>query len=151
MGRSCLLINSVAGMCDLVVHSGGCHCGAVRFTVNAPSQLTVYRCNCSICEKKQNDHIIVPHSQFTLLQGEDSLTCYTFNTHQARHLFCKICGVQSFYQPRSNSNGYGVMPHCLDKGTAYICEIREFDGENWEKSMEAEKKKKESILSFSNQ
>jgi len=41
------------------------------------------------------------------LQGADKLTTYTFNTHQAKHTFCRTCGVQSFYQPRSNPDGYG--------------------------------------------
>ncbi|PIO61116.1 hypothetical protein TELCIR_17369, partial [Teladorsagia circumcincta] len=35
-------------------------------------------------------------------QGEEYLTTYTFNTHRAKHKFCSICGVQSFYVPRSN-------------------------------------------------
>lgn len=40
-------------------------------------------------------------------QGSDNLTTYTFNTHAAKHTFCKTCGVQSFYTPRSNPDGYG--------------------------------------------
>ena len=51
---------------------------------------------------------------FPMSQGEEDLTTYTFNTHAAKHTFCKICGVQSFYTPRSNPNGYGKcasMPH----------------------------------------
>lgn len=67
------------------------------------------------------------------IQGEDNLTCYTFNTHAAKHLFCKTCGVQSFYKPRSNPDGYGVMPHCLDEGTVEDVKIEACDGQNWEK------------------
>ena len=83
-----------------ILHTGGCHCGAIRFQVLAPKRLHVYNCNCSVCHKKQNKHFIVPKSKFTLLQGEQYLTTYTFNTHQAKHTFCKTCGVQSFYTPR---------------------------------------------------
>lgn len=54
---------------------------------------------------KANDHVIVPHKRFRLLGGEGHLTAYTFNTHRAKHMFCKVCGVQSFYQPRSNPDG----------------------------------------------
>ena len=69
------------------------------------------------------------------LQGEDDLTCYTFNTHKAQHLFCRTCGVQSFYKPRSNPDGVGVMPHCLDEGTVKSINMLAFDGKNWEKCM----------------
>lgn len=125
----------------LVKHNGGCHCGAVRFEVMAPEELTAYNCNCSICKKKQNIHFIVPHSKFKLLQGEDVLTTYTFNTGQAKHKFCRICGVQSFYQPRSNPNGFGVMPHCLDPESVKKLTVIQFDGGNWEKSMKEEASK----------
>ncbi|XP_023688850.1 centromere protein V isoform X4 [Paramormyrops kingsleyae] len=91
----------------LVMHMGGCHCGAVRFQVLTSPDLLVFHCNCSICTKKQNHHFIVPSSQFTLLQGLENLTTYTFNTHTAKHTFCRTCGVQSFYTPRSNPDGYG--------------------------------------------
>ncbi|XP_065055249.1 centromere protein V-like isoform X2 [Rhopilema esculentum] len=114
-------------MAKLERHYGGCHCGEVRFLVKAPAHLEVIQCNCSICRKKQNLHFIVPESNFELLKGEDNLTCYTFNTNKAKHLFCKTCGVQSFYRPRSNPNGVGVMPHCLDEGTVIGMDIQTFD------------------------
>ena len=71
-----------------------------------------------------------------LLQGAEHLSLYTFNTHQAKHTFCNICGVQSFYTPRSNPDGKGVAVHCLDAGTVNNVTITTFDGQNWEKSME---------------
>lgn len=85
---------------------------------------------------KKNIHFIVPDSNFHLMKGEEELSCYTFNTKKAKHLFCKTCGVQSFYKPRSNPNGVGVMPHCLDEGTVSGINLQTFDGENWEKCME---------------
>ncbi|KAA0717336.1 Centromere protein V [Triplophysa tibetana] len=69
-------------------------------------------------------------------KGSDNLTTYTFNTHMAKHTFCKTCGVQSFYTPRSNPDGFGVAPHCLDPGTERSVTVEEFCGENWEESME---------------
>lgn len=64
-------------------------------------------CSCSVCHMKQNIHFIVPNHHFKLTKGSDKLTTYTFNTHQAKHTFCSICGVQSFYTPRSNPDGKG--------------------------------------------
>ncbi|KAK0132119.1 Centromere protein V [Merluccius polli] len=124
---------------DHVRHTGGCHCGAVRFLVCCSPHLHVFQCNCSICTKKQNLHFIVPKNQFTLVQGVEHLTTYTFNTHVAQHTFCKVCGVQSFYTPRSNPNGYGIAPHCLDPGTVCSVTVEEFCGEKWEESMQAHK------------
>ena len=63
------------------------------------------------------------------------MTTYTFNTHRAQHTFCKICGVQSFYTPRSNPDGIGVAPHCLDEGTVTEIKIDTIDGQNWEQAI----------------
>ncbi|XP_065662951.1 centromere protein V [Hydra vulgaris] len=117
------------------LYTGGCHCGAVVFEVLASSPLLCIRCNCSVCEKKQNIHFIVSKNKFKLHSGHDSLTTYTFNTHQAKHMFCKICGVQSFYVPRSNPNGIGVMPHCLDQQHSVEIQMQNFNGKDWELEM----------------
>lgn len=63
--------------------------------------------SCSICDMKQNHHFIVPESKFELVSGETELSTYRFNTKMAEHTFCSICGVQSFYTPRSNPDGRG--------------------------------------------
>mmetsp|Transcript_30778 Transcript_30778/g.35037 ORF Transcript_30778/g.35037 Transcript_30778/m.35037 type:complete len:142 (+) Transcript_30778:55-480(+) len=114
-------------------HRGGCHCGAIKFRIeDFETEVTVWKCNCSICDMKQNHHIIVPKSKFVLESGEDCLTTYTFNTHAAKHTFCKICGVQSFYTPRSNPDGFGVTYYCLDQSTITKTIWKGFDGQNWE-------------------
>ncbi|KAM4648337.1 centromere protein V isoform 1-T5 [Amazona ochrocephala] len=123
----------------LVKHTGGCHCGAVRFEVWASADLHVFNCNCSICTKKQNRHFIVPASRFKLLKGADNLTTYTFNTHRAQHTFCKTCGVQSFYTPRSNPDGYGIAPHCLDEGTVQTIVTEDINGKEWETAVKEHK------------
>jgi hypothetical protein len=69
-----------------VLHKGGCHCGAVRFEITAPEQLVVWDCNCSICLKKKNPHVVVPQADFKLVKGEEALTTYTFGTGVAKHV-----------------------------------------------------------------
>jgi hypothetical protein len=81
----------------IVSYSGGCHCKAVTFTLDAPAHLIVWDCNCSICQMKKNLHFVVPKKKFKLLTGEGALLLYTYNTHTAKHYFCKHCGVQAFY------------------------------------------------------
>nr|CAB3229817.1 centromere protein V-like [Phallusia mammillata] len=134
---------------SFVTHTGGCHCSAVKFEVVAPAKLYVYDCNCSICNMKSNVHFVVPSSRFKLLEGAEQLTTYTFNTHKAKHMFCKICGVQSFYIPRSNPDGYGINPRCLDQSTVESIEFEKFDGTHWETSMNQQLTKPVSIQSRS--
>ena len=112
-------------------YEGGCHCGAVRFAVEAPESVEVERCNCSICAKSGFLHLIVPLSRFELLAGKDDLTTYTFNTGVAEHYFCRHCGIKPFYKPRSNPDGMDVNLNCLDTRPAEV-QIVEFDGQNWE-------------------
>jgi hypothetical protein len=76
--------------------------------------------------------VIVPESRFRLLQGADQITTYTFNTGVAQHTFCSVCGVKSFYRPRSNPDGWSVNARCLDDTEGLTLEIGEFDGRNWE-------------------
>ena len=118
-------------MDSLKTFEGGCHCGRVRFSVEALDAVEVERCNCSICRKAGFLHLIVPASRFHLLSGSDSLTTYTFNTGVAEHYFCKVCGVKPFYKPRSNPDGMDVNLNCLERSPEEVT-IVDFDGQNWE-------------------
>jgi hypothetical protein len=118
----------------VITHRGGCHCGRVRFEIEAPARLQVIDCNCSMCAKSGYLHLMVPKERFRLLSGSDALTTYEFNTRTAKHLFCSICGVKSFYVPRSHPDGYSVNARCLDEGTVEEMRIVRSDGKNWEKT-----------------
>ncbi len=76
-------------------YSGGCHCGMVRYEVETDLE-KVLECDCSHCRQKGLLLNFVDKDKFTLLSGADALTDYRFNKQSIRHLFCKICGVQSF-------------------------------------------------------
>ena len=117
---------------DWVKHVGGCHCGRVRFEVLAPAEIEATECNCSICSKSGYLHLTVPTSRFALLQGAEVLSTYTFNTGVAQHLFCQVCGIKSFYVPRSNPDGFSVNVRCLEPRTITNIKITQFDGLNWE-------------------
>jgi len=118
----------------MTIHTGGCHCGQVRFEVDAPAVIEATDCNCSICRKSGFLHLIVADSEFRLLHGEDSLSTYTFNSGVAKHRFCRHCGVKSFYIPRSHPDGVSVNVHCLDAETVEAVNITDFDGSNWEQN-----------------
>ncbi|QNP41495.1 GFA family protein [Lysobacter solisilvae (ex Woo and Kim 2020)] len=111
----------------LVTYRGGCHCRRVRFEVDAPAELDVLDCNCSICRMSGFLHLIVPASRFRLLSGADDLGEYSFNTGAARHLFCRHCGIKSYYVPRSHPDGIDVNARCLDDGSVVRMTITPFD------------------------
>jgi len=124
------------------VFKGGCHCGAVQFEIEIKRStddeqpFEVHDCNCSMCNKTGFLHLIVPKSQFKLLQGENDLTRYTFNTGVAKHTFCKHCGIKSFYIPRSNPDGFSVNVRCLEGVNFRDIKVIPFDGQNWEANTE---------------
>ena len=117
-----------------VTHTGGCHCGSVEWTVEAPAVLVTHTCNCSICEINHYQHLLVPESRFTLTRGEELLSLYTFGSGMAKHYFCSRCGVKSFYIPRSNPDGVSVNARCIKPETIDAIYDRPFDGRNWEKN-----------------
>lgn len=108
----------------------------MRFEAEVPRALEVLDCNCSICAKSGFRHIIVPHSDFTLLGGGGALVSYRFGTGAANHLFCGTCGVKSFYQPRSHPEAWSVNLNALDDVSELEVAARAFDGRNWEAAKE---------------
>lgn len=115
-----------------LLHQGGCHCGRVRFQAQGSAQLEVLDCNCSMCGMTGFLHWIVPAARFELLTPWSELTSYTFNTGIARHLFCRHCGIKSFYVPRSNPDGYDINVRCLDADPRRSLRVTPFDGQQWE-------------------
>lgn len=93
--------------------SGGCHCGAVRFTAKV-DLASARRCNCSICRMRGAVAVSARLADFAITQGEDRLTLYTFNTGEARHYFCSTCGIYTHHKRRSDPTQYGINVACID-------------------------------------
>lgn len=109
---------------------GGCHCGAVRYQVSGLDLSHTVSCNCSRCSKLGVILSFIPADSFQLLSGEESLTDYQFNKKIIHHLFCKVCGIQSF------SRGVGpdgaptvaINVRCLDGVDIDALAPQKFDG-----------------------
>jgi hypothetical protein len=113
--------------------SGGCHCGAVRFSAKLPNApVPALDCNCSICTMTGFMHVMVPHEDFELLTGRGSLKSYKFGSAAADHLFCSNCGVKSFYQPRSHPDSWSLNANCFD--APITLSVEKFDGRHWEQA-----------------
>ena len=113
-------------------HQGGCHCGAVRYTVELDTAAESIACNCSICGKSGSYLQFVTPDKFSLEKGEDQLTDYQFNKNVIHHLFCKTCGVTSF------ARGVGpdgtpmaaINARCLDDVDPDTLKVTKFDGKS---------------------
>ena len=114
-------------------YQGGCHCGRVRFEVTADLDRIV-DCNCSICTKKGFLHLIVEPGQFRLLTAADAVTLYQFNTQTAKHYFCPVCGIHSYYIPRSHPDKIDVNVRCLEGVDLQRLTPQPFNGREWEES-----------------
>lgn len=113
-------------------YEGGCHCGAVRYSVETDLASVLF-CNCSHCSKKGFLLSFVPAAAFTLKQGEEALTEYRFNKKQIQHLFCKTCGVQSFGKGNGPDGAamIALNVRCLDGVQLEELTITPVDGKNY--------------------
>jgi hypothetical protein len=121
----------------VTTHNGGCHCGAVKFEIDAPANLQASVCNCSICSMAGFVHLFVSRDNFRLLTPLSEMTTYTFNTGTAKHMFCKHCGLKSYYVPRSHPDGLSINVNCIDPVTIQSIEKSDFDGRNWEQNIDS--------------
>jgi len=95
------------------IWSGSCHCGAVRFRVEAViAELTT--CDCSLCVKKNALMAKVHERELTLLAGEPDLRLYEWNSHVAQHHFCGRCGIYVFHRKRAAPDHFGINVFCLE-------------------------------------
>ena len=110
-------------------YRGSCHCGRVVFEIESGLEKFV-TCNCSICRRKGALMLRVPAEHFRLVQGEEALATYEFNTGAARHHFCRHCGIYPFHRPRVAPEAYAVNANCLDLEPDEIARVpvTEFDG-----------------------
>lgn len=117
-------------------YHGSCHCGRVKFSATTRLDKIV-ACNCSICTKKGVLHHRVAPDQFNLIEGGDDLSLYQFDTKEAKHFFCKHCGIHPFSNPRAAPDMYSINVRCLDdfdlESEEY--ELIKFDGRNWEEAV----------------
>ncbi len=110
---------------------GGCHCGAVRFTVELPFGLaSARRCTCSLCRMRGAVAVTAELGGLKVTQGADKLAIYRFNTGVAEHHFCMTCGIYTHHKRRSNPDQLGVNVACLGGVSPFdFPEVVVMDGE----------------------
>lgn len=111
----------------MIIHCGSCHCGRVRFRV-AAEIVELTTCDCSICVKKNALMAKVPEAALAILEGEDNLTLYEWNSRRAKHYFCSTCGIYLFHRKRAAPDHFGVNAFCLDDFDPATAPVRPTEG-----------------------
>ena len=111
--------------------NGACHCGTVRFRVRLTDGVrTARRCTCSLCRMRGAVAVTAATDALTVVEGEEALSLYQFNTGAAKHWFCSRCGIYTHHQRRSNPDQYGVNVACLEGVSPFDFEsVPVMDGE----------------------
>ena len=123
-------------MTDEHTHTGSCHCGRVRFELQAKLAYAM-DCNCSLCRRKGALWHGASDTTLRIVAGEQELTLYQFGTLTAKHYSCRHCGVSPFSRPRLDPRRWAVNLRCIEGLDLSSLEIRSFDGEHWEQSARA--------------
>ncbi|MDW1741684.1 GFA family protein [Vibrio sp. Vb2531] len=114
------------------LHRLSCHCGKVELELALPNGIEKpRRCDCSMCRRRGAIVASVPLNGIRIMQGEDVLKQYQFNTHTAKHFFCGECGIYTHHQRRSDPSEYGYNVGCLEDVNPYeLGAIEVMDGVN---------------------
>ena len=56
----------------------------------------------------------VPIDRLRVTKGEDKLSLYQWNTKQAKHYFCSVCGIYTHHQRRSVPTEFGFNIACIE-------------------------------------
>ncbi len=111
----------------MVMHSGSCHCGGIRFTLAYdPVELTT--CDCSLCVKRNAVMAKVPEAALRIEQGQALLALYEWNSRRAKHHFCRRCGIYVFHRKRAAPDHFGVNVFCLDGFDPAALPVRPTEG-----------------------
>ena len=105
------------------VQSGGCLCGAVRFTAT-PSDRDVGACHCSMCRRWSAGPFLVRDCGTTLkVENTANLGAYR-SSDWAERAFCKQCGTPLYYR-LIEQNHYFVSAEAFDDidGYAFTSQI----------------------------
>jgi len=94
--------------------TGGCHCGAVTFTVTGPVREVIY-CHCEQC-RRQSGHFVAATAcddGQLAVAGAGSLTWYAASD-TAKRGFCATCGSLMFWKANGSART-SIMAGSFDR------------------------------------
>jgi hypothetical protein len=112
---------------------GSCHCGGVRFEIETDQPLGPYfRCNCSLCSRKGAVMGAAPRASLQVTHGADLLSRYQWNTMEAEHCFCKVCGIYTHHYMRGEPDTAGLNMACISNfDVCALGDVEVGDGKQW--------------------
>jgi len=128
------------------MYRGSCHCGRVRFEVDADID-HLRSCDCSICSRRGALNFRVPKENLRLLTPWEDLTLYQWGTRTAKDYFCSTCGILPFRRPSDPTpqelregvqpfDGWTINVRCLEGVDLDALPIRRIHGSRIELSPE---------------
>ena len=101
----------------------------MKFRIDHPiAELTT--CDCSLCVQRNALMAKVPERALVVLEGEDMLTLYEWNTRRAKHYFCCHCGIYVFHRKRAAPDHFGINVFCLKEFDVKSIPVRATEGAN---------------------
>lgn len=92
--------------------SGGCLCGAVRFTA-VPEKLEMDVCHCGMCRKWSGGAFMSVPCREVSVTDETALTVYP-SSDWGERVFCKTCGSSLFWRLRGGEGHVAVALQSFD-------------------------------------
>lgn len=115
---------------EMQQYKGSCHCGAIHFSFDTEPITKGIRCNCSFCARRGAMVNLVPGEKFKIDVKDDALNFYQFGKKQAKHYFCKNCGIHTFSETARRPGQYIVNLACVEGVDTAALETTLFDGKN---------------------
>jgi hypothetical protein len=115
-----------------MIHSGGCHCGGISFTVDAEFTSAI-ECNCSMCSKRGGLLAFVPRAALVLQSSQNTTQTYRFNQHKLDHHFCSVCGIAPYSEGigRDGAKMAAINVRCLPDLDLSTLTINQVDGKSF--------------------
>ena len=113
-------------------YQGSCHCGAVKFSFDSEPISKGLRCNCSICSRKGALMSVQPIApdDFHIDAQDGALGLYQFGAKNAKHYFCKRCGIYTFHITARFPDHYRANLGCIDGVDTLSLPFDVFDGKH---------------------
>jgi len=79
----------------------------------------------------------VAPGNFKLIEGKEYLSRYQFDTKEAIHYYCTICGIQLFSNSRAAQEMFSINLKCLNDFDleTEVYKVIKVDGKNWDKAV----------------